>query len=169
MKLTVDEVTINREARQALALRVTPEGVVALVPRTLDPDDEAVRDFIERGIACLATPEPPSAPRTPAELDELIAMWAVRLKVKVGRVQLRQMRTKWASYSSRGTLTLHRDLLRLPRDLVDYVLCHELLHATVPNHTLSWELLIGMHLPDWRRRERRLAAWMLRERGAEPE
>jgi hypothetical protein len=110
-------------------------------------------------------PEPPSAPRTAAHLDELIAMWAVRLDVEVGRVQLREMRTKWASYSSQGTLTLHRDLLRLPRDLVDYVLCHELLHGKVPNHTLSWELLMGMHLRDWRRRERRLAAWMLREGG----
>jgi hypothetical protein len=162
--LTVDDVTIRREGCQSMALRVTPEGVVALIPRELDPDDETVRRFIERGIACLRAPEPLSAPRTPAELDELIAMWATRLDVEVGRVQLREMRTKWASYSPQGTLTLHRDLLRLPRDLVDYVLCHELLHGKVPNHTLSWELLIGMHLPDWRRRERRLAAWMLRER-----
>jgi predicted metal-dependent hydrolase len=136
---------------------------VALIPRTLDPDDETVRRFIERGMARLGAPEPPSAPRTPAELDELIAMWAVRLDVKVGRVQLRDMRSKWASYSSRGTLTLHRDLLRLPRDLVDYVLCHELLHGKVPNHSLGWELLMGMHIPDWRERQLRLAAWMLRE------
>jgi predicted metal-dependent hydrolase len=164
VKLTVDDVAIRREARESLALRVTPEGVVALIPRELNPDDEAVREFIERGMACLGAPEPPSAPRTRAELDELVAMWAVRLDVKVRRVRLREMRTKWASFSTRRTLTLHRDLLRLPRDLVDYVLCHELLHGKVPNHTLSWELLIGMHLPDWRRRERRLAAWMLRER-----
>jgi predicted metal-dependent hydrolase len=164
MNLTVDDIIIRREARQSLALRVTPEGVVALIPRELDPADETVRDFIEGGIACLGAPEPPSAPRTPAELHELIDMWAVRLDVKVGRVQLRDMRTKWASYSSQGTLTLDRDLLRLPRALVDYILCHELLHAKVPNHTLSWELLMGMHLRDWRQRERRLAAWMLKER-----
>ena len=163
MKLTVDDVAIRREARQSLALRVTPEGLVALIPRELDPDDETVRDFIARGIERLSVPEPPSAPRTPEHLDELIAMWAVRLDAPVGRVQLREMRTKWASYSSQGTLTLHRDLLRLPRDLVDYVLCHELLHGKVPNHTLGWELLMGMHIPDWRQRERRLAAWMLRE------
>jgi hypothetical protein len=164
MNLTVDDVTIRQQARQSLALRVTPEGLVALIPRELDAASETVRDFIERGIAYLGAPEPPSAPRTPAELDELIAMWAVRLDVEVRRVQLREMRTKWASYSSQGTLTLHRDLLRLPRDLVDYVLCHELLHGKVPNHTLGWELLMGMHLRDWRDRERRLAAWMLRER-----
>jgi hypothetical protein len=167
MKLSVDDVIIRREARQSLALRVTPDGLVALIPREVDPADETVRGFIERGIERLSAPEPPSPPRTPAELDELIAMWAVRLDVKVGRVQLREMRTKWASYSSQGTLTLHRDLLRLPRDLVDYVLCHEMLHGKVPNHSLGWELLMGMHLPDWRQRELRLAAWMLRERASE--
>jgi predicted metal-dependent hydrolase len=164
MKLSVEDVTVRRQARQSLALRVTPKGLEALIPPGLDPDDETVRDFIECGLEQLSGPEAPSAPRTPAHLHELIAMWAVRLDVRVRRVQLREMRTKWASYSSQGTLTLHRDLLRLPRDLVDYVLCHELLHGKVPNHTLGWELLMGMHIPDWRQRERRLAAWMLRER-----
>jgi hypothetical protein len=164
MRVTASDVVIRRQARHSLALRVTPEGLVALIPRDLDPHDEMVRDFIERGIERLSAPEPPSAPRTPAHLHELIAMWAVRLDVKVRRIQLRDMRTKWASYSSQGNLTLHRDLLRLPRALVDYVLCHELLHGKVPNHNLGWELLMGMHIPDWRQRERRLAAWMLRHR-----
>ena len=164
MGLTIGDVTIRQQARKSLALRVTPEGLVALIPRGLDPASETVRRFIERGIARLPAPEPASAPLTPAELDARIATWAACLDVEVGRVQLRQMRTKWASCSSQGTLTLHRDLLRLPRDLVDYVLCHELLHRKVPDHTQGWQLLMGMHLPDWRERERRLAAWMLREK-----
>jgi hypothetical protein len=160
---TVSDVTIRREARQSLALRATPEGLVALIPRELDPAGETVRHFIERGIIRLPAPESPPEPMTPAELDDLIAAWAARLDVEVGRVQLREMRTKWASCSSQGTLTLHRDLLRLPRDLVDYVLCHELLHRKVPDHNQSWQMLMGIHLPDWRERERRMAAWMLRE------
>jgi hypothetical protein len=164
MTPTVNEVIIRRQARQSLTLRATPEGLVALIPRELDPADETVRRFIERGIERLPAPAPPSDPMTPSELDDLIAAWVERLDVEVGRVQLREMRTKWASYSSRGTLTLHRDLLHLPCDLVDYVLCHELLHRKVPNHNQSWELLMGIHLPDWRERERRLAAWMLRGR-----
>jgi predicted metal-dependent hydrolase len=110
-------------------------------------------------------PEPPATFKGREEgLDELIAMCAVRLDVQVRRVQLREMRTKCASYSPQGTLTLHRDLPWLPRELVDYVLCHELLHGKVPNRTLGRELLMGMPIPDWRQRKRRLAAWMLRER-----
>jgi hypothetical protein len=168
MNLTFDDVAIHPQARQSLALRATPDGLVALIPCELDPASETVRRFIERGIARLPAPEPPPEPMTPAELKDLIAAWATRLGVEVGRVQLRQMRTKWASCSSQGTLTLHRDLLRLPRDLVDYVLCHELLHRKVPSHNQGWELLMGIHLPDWHQRERRLAAWMLKERDDRP-
>jgi hypothetical protein len=163
MKLTLDDVIIRQEVRRSLALRATPTGLVALIPRELDPGGETVRRFIERGIERMPEPGPTPEPMTPAELDDLIAAWAERLGVAVGRVQLREMRTKWASYSSQGTLTLHRDLLRLPRDLVNYVICHELLHRKVPNHNQSWELLMGMHIPDWRERERRLAGWMVRE------
>lgn len=164
MRPTVSEVVIRRQARQSLALRATPEGLMALIPCELDPTDETVRSFIERGVDRLPPPEPTPEPMTAGELDDLIAAWSERLDAEVGRVQLREMRTKWASYSSRGTLTLHRDLLRLPRDLVHYVLCHELLHRKAPNHNRSWELLMGIHLPDWRERERRLAAWMLKGR-----
>jgi hypothetical protein len=146
-----------------MALRATPEGLIALIPLGVDPADEAVHRFISRGIDRLPALEPAPKPITPAELDERIETWSTRLDVEVSRVQRRQMRTKWASYSSQGTLTLNRELLDLPQDLVDYVLCHELLHRKVPNHGQSWQLLMAIHLPDWRQRERRLAAWMLKE------
>jgi type I restriction-modification system DNA methylase subunit len=66
-----------------------------------------------------------------------------------------------------GDPALARELAAQDRNPVDYVLCHELLHRKVPDHTQSWQLLMGIHLPDWRERERRLAAWMLKERDDE--
>jgi len=59
---------------------------------------------------------------------------------------------------------LAREMAAHDRNLVDYVLCHKLLHRKVPDYTRSWQLLMGMHLPDWRERERRLEAWGLKER-----
>jgi hypothetical protein len=162
MDVKVADVVVRQQTRKSLALRVTPDGLVALIPRGLDPGGETVRRFVERGLARLPEPEPGPAPMAPEELEERIGVWAARLGVDVGRVQLREMRTKWASCSSQGTLTLHRDLLRLPRELVDYVLCHELLHRKVPDHNQSWQLLMGMHIPDWRERERRLAGWVVK-------
>ena len=47
--------------------------------------------------------------------------WAARIGVKLSSLHLREMRTKWASVSAGGRLTLNTDLLPLPRDLGDII------------------------------------------------
>jgi len=66
------------------------------------------------------------------------------------------MRNKWGSISTAGTLTLANDLLYLPVDLVEYVVVHELLHLKFPDHRKGWRVSMGMYIPDWQERERRL-------------
>ena len=157
-------VHIRREKRKSLALRVTPDGVVVLIPQGLDPDAPAVHRFIERGLEKLPQPPPPSKPITPRVLRNLVATWAERIGVQVERVCIREMRTKWASCSSRSTITLSRDLLQLSRDLVEYVVCHELAHLKIPGHGKGWQALMGIFIPGWREREERLAGWTLKLR-----
>jgi predicted metal-dependent hydrolase len=74
----------------------------------------------------------------------------------VKRVQLRAMRNKWGSISTAGTLTLASDLLDMPRRLVEYVICHELLHLKVPTHNRVYRLLLSSYIPGWREREQEL-------------
>jgi len=159
----IGEVYVQQQPRQSLALRVTPEGLVALIPQGLDPDASSVRCFIERGLARIPTRTPVRASERFAveDLHRLVANWAGRLGVPVERVQVRRMRTQWASCSSRGTITLSRDLLQLPHDLVEYVICHELAHLKIPGHGKGWQALMGICLPDWREREKRLSGWAL--------
>ena len=100
-------------------------------------------------------------PLSKSDILALVEQWAARLAVTVKRVQLRRMRRKWGSISTAGTLTLADDLLRLPAPLVEYVICHELLHLRVPQHNRLYYLLLEQHIPDWRQRERGLARWVL--------
>lgn len=58
-------------------------------------------------------------------------------------------------------LTLADDLLKLLPHLVEYVICHELLHLKVPHHNKFYYLLLGQHIPDWRHREQALSQWVL--------
>lgn len=88
MDVTFDGVTIRKQARQSLVLRATPEGLVAFIPRELDPAGETGRCFIERDIACLPAPEYVLELMTSTELDDLIAAWAGQLDIEVGRAQL---------------------------------------------------------------------------------
>jgi hypothetical protein len=164
---------IRQQSRQSLALRVTPAGLLVLIPQHLSPDSPEVQAFIRNALEELRMPSPPNPLSqvwerglggeglTRDDVLALVDICARQLEVEVGRVQLRPMRNKWGSVSTVGTLTLADDLLRLPRPLVEYVVLHELLHLRVPGHGRLYRLLLSQHIPDWRDRERCLARYTL--------
>jgi predicted metal-dependent hydrolase len=157
------DVQIRPQMRKSLALKITPGGVQVLVPQGLTADSPQVQEFIRRGLPKLAPPAPaPAEEQLDREgLLELVEEWVERLGVPVRRVQLRAMRRKWGSISTAGNLTLASDLVALPRKLVEYVVCHELLHLRVAGHNRLYRLLLGRHFPDWREREQELGHWGL--------
>ena len=156
-------VTVRHQKRRNLAFRMTPSGPEVLVPQHIDPESEAVQRFIEEALAKLPEPEPVDQPLTVEQLQTMVAKWCDKLSVSISRVQVRQMRNKWGSISTAGTLTLADDILALPPDLAEYIVVHELLHLKFPDHRQGWQVSMGMYVPDWRERERRLAGYVPRE------
>ena len=153
---------IKPQNRQSLALKVTPNGLELLLPLHLDPASDRVQAFVDTGLQKLVPPPVPETTLTKAELMALVAQWADRLSVTLSRVQVRPMRQKWGSISTVGTLTLATDLLHLPLPLVEYVICHELLHLKVPYHNKLYYLLLTQHMPTWQQRAQELGRWVLK-------
>lgn len=79
--------------------------------------------------------------------------WAAKLDVKARAIYIRPMRRKWASCSTAGTLSFNDELPGMARELGDYVIVHELLHFSVPNHGKLWKSLMRAHLGDYERME----------------
>jgi predicted metal-dependent hydrolase len=103
------------------------------------------------------------------EFKARVREWSQKLGVHVHSVAVRPMRTKWASCSTGGNLNFSDDLLTLDRELVDYVIVHELLHFYVPNHGKLWKSLMRAHLGDYERAESKLrtkAARLLNQHSA---
>lgn len=92
------------------------------------------------------------------DLRWAVRHWATRIGVRVGQIHVRAMRSKWASMSTGGRLTLNAELLGLPRSLGEYVIVHELVHLLAPNHGRVFKSFLLAYLPDWREREQRLQA-----------
>lgn len=153
-------VKIVSQNRRTLAMRVTPAGIEVLIPADLDADSPCVQAFVEAGLRKLRTSEVLETSEVSAEeLKALVSTWSERIGVRIKRVQIRAMRNKWASCSTNGTLTLSTDLKELPTDLVDYIICHELVHLRVPNHGKGFRALMSCYISDWEDRELRLARW----------
>src|SRR5260370_24950641 len=90
------------------------------------------------------------------QFKDRVREWSDKFGVHVRSLAVRPMRNKWASCSTAGNLNFSHDLLTLDRDLVDYVIVHELLHFYVPNHGKLWKSLIRAHLGDYERAESKL-------------
>ena len=75
---------------------------------------------------------------------------------RVGRVSIRQQRTRWGSCSRAKGLSLNVKLLFLPRDIVEYVLLHELCHTVELNHSPRFWALMESLDPGYRRKRKLL-------------
>lgn len=94
--------------------------------------------------------------RDKEEFKGRVLEWADKLGVTVRSLTVRPMRKKWASCSLQGNLNFNADLLRYNRRIGDYVIVHELLHLSVPNHGKLWKSLMRVHLGDYERVEEKL-------------
>jgi len=54
--------------------------------------------------------------------------------LKYSKVSIRNQKTKWGSCSSKNNISLNINLARLPDQLRDYVILHELVHTRFKNH-----------------------------------
>jgi predicted metal-dependent hydrolase len=96
--------------------------------------------------------------RSKEQFKARVLEWADKLDVRTRSITLRRMRSKWASCSTAGNLTFNSELLDMDRKLGDYVIVHELLHFSVPNHGKLWKSLMHVHLGDYVHLEKRIRA-----------
>ena len=94
--------------------------------------------------------------RDKEEFKARVLEWADTRGVKTQALALRPMRNKWASCSTAGNLNFNADLLALDRKIGDYIIVHELLHFSVPNHGKLWKSLMRAHLGNYEKQEEAL-------------
>jgi predicted metal-dependent hydrolase len=86
-----------------------------------------------------------------AELPGLIAQWERKLGVKVNGYYLQRMKTQWGSCNHRaGNIRLNTELVKKPKDLLEYVVVHEMLHLLAPTHDAQFVAVLDQLYPSWR-------------------
>ena len=86
-----------------------------------------------------------------ALIPPLIQKWEPRLKVKVVHYFLQRMKTKWGSCNHReGHIRLNTELVKKPKDLLEYVIVHEMTHLREPTHSERFTAILQEHYPTWR-------------------
>jgi len=84
-------------------------------------------------------------------VPQLIKKWEAKLGVTVSGYFLQRMKTKWGSCNHRaGNIRLNTELVKKPKDLVEYVVVHEILHLVEPTHSERFIGLLDKHYRSWR-------------------
>lgn len=81
----------------------------------------------------------------------LIDKWQDRLNVSVSAYFLQKMKTRWGSCNTgRRHIRLNTDLVKKPKDLLEYVVVHEMVHLIEPSHNKRFVALMDRYYPIWR-------------------
>ena len=84
-------------------------------------------------------------------VPSLIQKWEQRLGVKVNRYYLQKMKTKWGSCNHKaGNIRLNTELVKKPKELLDYIVLHEVAHLLEPTHNERFINILDEHFSGWR-------------------
>ena len=134
---------------RAETIVITPSGqssTVAYGGRTLHVPRgvEDVRPFVERDLRELAR----------EVLVPRLEALAAQHQLALGRVTIRNQRSRWGSCSPGGNIALNFRLVQMPPEICDYVLIHELMHIRQQNHSHRFWRLVAAACPAFREAER---------------
>lgn len=164
-------VCMERGGRKSLTVSVTPQGEL-LIKAPLAMSDREIERFLngkrywiyKQGIRVRReaasrvqiseTEEKAYREQARKQLLARTDHYKQILGVEYGRIRIGDQKTRWGSCSSRKTISYNWRLIRMPEEIQDYVVVHELCHLLHMDHSRAfWNEVAGV-LPDYQERRR---------------
>ncbi|WP_342305560.1 SprT family zinc-dependent metalloprotease [Methanolobus sp. ZRKC5] len=83
-------------------------------------------------------------------VSPLISKWEQLMGVKVERLFVRRMKTKWGSCNHKArNILLNTELAKKPHECLEYVVVHEMAHLLEPTHNSRFISLMDKFMPKW--------------------
>lgn len=95
-------------------------------------------------------------------LPQRVKHYADKFGFKYGRLTFRNNATNWGSCSFENNISLNIKLMKLPDEIIDYVILHELCHTIEKNHSADFWKLVGKVCPDYANLRARLRKYNTR-------
>ena len=91
------------------------------------------------------------------EVLAIIEKWKPILDVNVDTVFIQKMKTKWGGCNTESSsLRLNAELIKKPRELVEYIVVHEMVHLIERSHNDTFFSLMDKYIPMWRQLKQQL-------------
>ena len=91
-----------------------------------------------------------------------MSKWEKIIGVRVNQVRIKKMKTKWGSCNPDAKrIWINLELIKKPREYLEYIIVHELVHLLERNHTRRFKEIMDKYLPRWRIHKRQLNEFIL--------
>lgn len=142
--------SISKGDRAKISRRSQYITVILPTNKSLDDTDviRAIRDAVISALRLEAK----------SYLPKRLSYLSDKLNLSYERVRFSHASGRWGSCSSTGTISLNIALMKLPFELIDYVIVHELSHTKNMNHSPEFWKLVEAADPEYRIHRRSLKA-----------
>lgn len=88
------------------------------------------------------------------DLSLIITKHAQSMNAKHGLIRVKDVRSYWGSCSAKNNISFNLRLYQAPREVLEYVVVHELAHTRIRGHSTKFWKYVSRFIPDWRKRKR---------------
>lgn len=135
-----------------ITVRKEGQRIMVGIPAGLSLQDTAVDKEVRQSVIAALRLEAKSY------LPKRLAFIAQSKGFSYNKVRFSHAGSRWGSCSSQGTISLNIALMKLPFELIDYVLIHELAHTRHMNHSEAFWTLVSAGDPHYKRHRALLKA-----------
>ena len=90
-------------------------------------------------------------------LDNYLKKYKSKMNTSINKLYIKNQKTRWASYSPKHNLNFNIKLAALPKNIIEYIVIHELAHTIEPKHNIKFWYIVAKFCPDFKKKKQELA------------
>lgn len=85
-----------------------------------------------------------------AYIPQLVDKWSQKMQLHPSKISFRKTKRQWGSCSAQNALSFNTMMMKLPENVIEYIIVHELAHISHKHHQRPFWKLVERHMPRYK-------------------
>jgi len=92
-------------------------------------------------------------------VPDLVEYYSAQMQLFPSKLSFRKAKTRWGSCSNKNSISLNYRMMKLPLDIIKYIIVHELAHIEHKDHQKKFWQLVASIMPSYKAYENELKTY----------